>query len=176
MGKDLVPFDPAAAAHLIRVVRGHRVMLDADLAVLYGVETRALIQAVKRNLERFPQHFMFQLAEDESRALRSQSVILDDSAAKPPGRGRYSKFLPYAFTEHGALMVSSVLRSQRAVQVGIGVVEAFVRLREMVSGNQELARRLEEMEKAYDKNFKQVFDGIRRLMHDTASLKNKVAA
>lgn len=176
MAKGIVPFEPATAAHLIRVVRGNRVMLDADLAALYGVETRALVQAVKRNADRFPPHFMFQLTLEKARALRSQSVILDAGQGTPSGRGRYPKFQPYAFTEHGALMVSSVLRSKRAVQVGIGVVEAFVRLREMVGGHQELARRLDEMERAHDKNFKQVFDGIRQLMQDTANLKNKLAA
>jgi hypothetical protein len=173
MTKDLTGFDASAAAHLIRVIRGHRVMLDADLAALYGVETRVLIQAVKRNLERFPPHFMFQLTLEEARASRSQSVILN--AESRSRRGTNIRYLPYAFTEHGALMVSSVLRTKRAVQVGIGVVEAFVRLREMVGSHEELSRRLDAMERAYDKNFKQVFDGIRQLMHDTTTLKNKLA-
>lgn len=173
MADELIPFDPSAAARLIRSARGHRVMLDADLAALYGVPTKVLVQAVKRNLERFPAHYMFRLTLEEARATRSQSVTLN--AESGSRRGSNIKYLPYVFTEHGALQLSNVLRSKRAIKVGIGIVDAFLQLREMLSGHQELARKLEAMEKAYDKNFKLVFDEIRQLMHDTTKLKNKLA-
>jgi len=132
-------------------------MLDADLAALYGVETRVLVQAVKRNRERFPQDFMFQLTADEVVLLRSQTVI---SKASRGGR----RYAAYAFTEHGVAMLSSVLRSPRAVQVSIEVVRAFVRLRAMLAGHAELARKLAALEKKYDAQFKVVFDAIRELM------------
>jgi len=133
-------------------------MLDSDLAQLYEVEVRTLNQAVRRNVERFPADFMFQLTDEEEKALRSRSV------SSNTGRGRYSKYPPYAFTEQGVAMLSSVLRSERAVQVNIEIMRAFVRLREMLASNRELARRLDEMEQRYDKQFKAVFDAIRQLM------------
>jgi hypothetical protein len=139
----------------ILIIRGERVMLDADLAELYGVETRALVQAVKRNTERFPPDFAFELTTEEFNTLRSQFVI-----SKRGGR----RYLPYAFTEHGIAMLSSVLRSPRAVQVNIEIMRAFVRLRRMVASNAELARRLHDLEKKYDAQFKTVFDAIRALM------------
>ena len=139
----------------ILIIRGERVMLDADLAELYGVETRALVQAVKRNTERFPPDFAFELTPEEFNALRSQFVI-----SKRGGR----RYLPYAFTEQGVAMLSSVLRSARAVQVNIEIIRAFVRLRRMVASNAELARRLHELEKKYDAQFKVIFDAIRQLM------------
>ncbi len=132
-------------------------MLDADLAALYEVETRSLVQAVKRNRERFPADFMFQLTEAEATILRSQSGI---SSAGHGGR----RYAPYAFTEHGVAMLSSVLRSDRAVQVNIEVVRAFVRLRAMLATNVDLARKLATLEKKYDAQFKIVFDTIRDLM------------
>ena len=140
-------------------IRGEKVMLDRDLAELYGVETRVLNQAVKRNADRFPEDFMFQLTAGEAEAVRrsrSQSVILK--------RGENIKYLPYAFTEHGALMLANVLNSERAAQTSVQVVRAFVRLRQMLASNAELARRLEAMEKKYDRRFKIVFDAIRQLM------------
>jgi len=146
----------------ILVVRGQRVMLDADLARLYGVEVRTLNQAVKRNAERFPADFMFQLSHEEAVALRSQIVILDD--AHPRGRGRYAKYRPHAFTEQGVAMLSSVLKSRRAVQVNVEIMRAFVRLRDMIGHNRELARRLDALESKYDRQFKVVFDAIRELM------------
>ncbi len=142
----------------IVVLRGHNVMLDSDLAVLYEVETRALIQAVKRNIDRFPDDFMFQLDPDEAALLRSQSVILET------GRGRHRKYLPYAFTEQGVAMLSSVLRSPRAVQVNIEIMRAFVRLRQILQANADLARKLVALEKKYDSQFRAVFDAIRELM------------
>jgi hypothetical protein len=133
-------------------------MLDADLAVLYGVEVKVLNQAVKRNIERFPEDFMFQLTAEEAATLRSQTVTLK------PGRGRHRKYLPYAFTEQGVAMLSSVLRSRRAVLVNIEIMRAFVRLRQMLASHADLARKLEALEKKYDAQFKVVFDAIRELM------------
>jgi len=143
---------------VIRIVSGRKVMLDADLAELYGVETKVLVQAVKRNLARFPEDFMFQLNKGEADFLRSQIVTLEK------GRGQYSKYLPYAFTEQGVAMLSSVLRSQRAVQVNIEIMRAFIRLRQMLASNAELARKLDALEKKYDAQFKDVFEAIRQLM------------
>jgi hypothetical protein len=143
----------------IFLIRGEKVMLDGDLAGLYGVETRVLNQAVKRNGRRFPADFMFQLTREEAAAVlnsRSQFVILK--------QGENIKFLPYAFTEQGIAMLSSVLHSDRAVQVNIEIVRTFVRLRQMLSSNAGLARQLAALEKKYDMKFKIVFDAIRELM------------
>ena len=139
----------------ILLVREQRVMLDYDLAPLYEVETRVLLQAVKRNLERFPPDFMFQLTREESQNLRSQIVI-----SSWGGRRR----LPFAFTEQGVAMLSSVLRSTRAVHVNIEIMRAFVRLRRLAASNTELRRKLDELEKKYDAQFSVVFDAIRQLM------------
>jgi hypothetical protein len=138
--------------------------LDSDLAELYGVATKVLVQAVKRNLQRFPPDFMFHLTEQERRALRSQIVTLDDAEKRPKGRGQHAKYSPYAFTEQGVAMLSSVLRSERAVQVNVEIMRAFVRLRDLIGHNRELARRLDDLESKYDQQFKVVFDAIRELM------------
>lgn len=140
----------------ILLLRGEKVMLDSDLAELYGVQTKELNRAVKRNLDRFPQDFMFQLSPDEIDGLRFHF-----GTSKGRGGRRY---LPYVFTEQGVAMLSSVLKSKRAVQVNIEIVRAFVRLREMIASNKELASRLNELEKKYDRQFKAVFDAIRELM------------
>ena len=157
---------PAAQALIARIhsIRGHKVMLASDLAVLYGVETRALVQAVKRNLERFPADFAFQLTEQELTSLRSQFVILDEATSQLQGRGRYAKYVPYAFTEQGVAMLSSVLKSKQAVQVNVEIMRAFVRLRGLIGHNRQLARRLDDLESRYDQQFKVVFDAIRELM------------
>ncbi|OGQ26322.1 MAG: DNA-binding protein [Deltaproteobacteria bacterium RBG_16_71_12] len=152
----------------ILLLRGHRVLLDAELAALYGVETRELIQAVKRNIDRFPADFMFQLSAEELAALRSQSVM-----SKPAGRGG-RRTLPYAFTEQGVAMLSSVLRSDRAVQVNIEIMRAFVRLRQLLRQNAELARRLVALEKKYDARFRAVFDAIRELMEPATKAKRLI--
>jgi hypothetical protein len=136
--------------------RSLRVMLDYDLAELYGVETRALKQAVRRNLDRFPADFMFELVGQEVADMVSQNVI--------PGRGKLGGARPMAFTEQGVAMLSSVLRSPRAVQVNIAIMRAFVRLREMLLTNADLARKLADLERKYDSQFKVVFDAIRQLM------------
>ncbi len=133
-------------------------MLDHDLAELYGVTTKALNQAVRRNLTRFPEDFMFQLDKIEAAALRSQFVTLKG------GRGRHRKYLPYVFTEQGVAMLSSVLRSRRAIQVNIAIMRTFVRLRELLASNRELAKKLAALEQKYDARFKVVFEAIRKLM------------
>lgn len=133
-------------------------MLDVELAKLYEVETRVLVQAVKRNIARFPVDFMFQLSTDEFEQLKMQSVT-----SEPPGRGG-RRVAPYAFTEQGVAMLSSVLRSSRAVQVNIEIMRAFVRLRRLLQQNTDLARKLDALERRYDSQFKVVFDAIRQLM------------
>jgi hypothetical protein len=140
------------------MVRGQKVMLDADLARLYCVETKALNRAVQRNRDRFPADFMFQLTGEEYEILRYQSGTLRS------GHGKHRKFLPYAFTEQGVAMLSSVLRSKRAVLVNVEIVRAFVRLRELLSSNVDLARKLAVLEGRYDRQFRVVFDAIRQLM------------
>jgi hypothetical protein len=158
----------ALVEQAIVLLRGHRVMLDANLASLYGVETKALNQAVRRNLKRFPADFMFRLTSEEARALRSQFVILE------AGGGHHRRYLPYAFTEQGVAMLSSVLRSPRAVQVNIEIMRAFVRLRSLLQGNAELARKLAALEKKYDAQFRVVFDAIRELMAPAVTPRRRI--
>ncbi|MBU6435697.1 MAG: ORF6N domain-containing protein, partial [Nitrospirae bacterium] len=138
----------------ILLLRGHRVMLDTDLAILYGVPTKRLNEQVMRNKKRFPSDFMFQLSAEEVERLRSQFATLK------PGRGQHRKYRPYAFTEQGVAMLSSVLHSERAIQVNIAIMRAFVQLREMIASNKGLARRLTELEKKYDGQFRIVFEAI----------------
>jgi len=145
--------------HAILLVRSQRVMLDADLAALYRVPTKALVQAVRRNPLRFPKDFMFRLTGSEAAGLRSQSV----TSKRPRGRGG-RRYVPYAFTEQGVAMLSSVLRSHRAIEVNIGIMRAFVKLRQMLVSHEDLGPRLEALEKKYDATFKVVFDAIRELM------------
>lgn len=138
-------------------IRGQKVMLDVDLARLYRVSTKRLNEQVRRNLQRFPSDFMFQLTVEEYENLRSQFAT-----SKQHRGGR--RYLPLAFTEHGVAMLSSVLRSERAVQVNIAIMRAFVRLREILASHRDLARKLDELEERYDAQFKIVFDAIRELM------------
>ena len=152
----------------IYLIRGQKVMLDADLAELYGVEARVLNQAVKRNLKRFPSDFMFQLSVEEDDALRSQFVTLKQ------GRGKHRKYPPYAFSEQGVAMLSGVLNSDRAIEVNILIMRAFVRLREMIATNKDLTEKLEELEKKYDSQFRVVFDAIRELMIPPEEDKRKI--
>ncbi len=142
--------------HSIYIIRGQRVMLSMHLAELYGVEPRGLVQAVKRNIDRFPDDFMFQLTREEFANLKSQSVI--------SRWGGLRRATPYAFTEQGVAMLSSVLHSQRAILVNIEIMRAFVRLRQILTSHADLARRLDELEKKYDVQLKVVFDAIRQLM------------
>ena len=140
----------------ILVLRREKVLLDADLARLYGVETKALLQAVRRNIERFPEDFMFQLSREEWLDLKSQIV----TSSSWGGR----RTAPYAFTEQGVAMLSSVLRSGRALQVNIEIMRAFVQLKRMLATHADLARKIESLEKKYDSQFRAVFDAIRELM------------
>jgi len=142
----------------ILLIRGEKVMLDSDLAELYGVETFNLNKAVKRNIDRFPADFMFQLSKEEAESLRFQIGM-----SKEAGRGG-RRYLPYVFTEQGVAMLSSVLSSDRAVKVNIEIMRAFVKLRQMLASNAELARKLNDLEKKYDAQFRVVFDAIRQLM------------
>jgi len=153
---------PGTIARSIRWIRGQKVMLDRDLATLYGVTTKVLNQAVKRNLERFPDDFMFRLTDVEvigvqGDGLRSQFVTLK--------RGHHLKYQPLAFTEQGVAMLSSVLGSPRAVQVNIAIMRVFVRLRELMATHKDLARRIDELEKKYDGQFGVVFEAIRELVN-----------
>ncbi|MDQ3667131.1 MAG: ORF6N domain-containing protein, partial [Acidobacteriota bacterium] len=140
------------------LIRGERVMLDFDLATLYQVTTKALNQAVRRNRERFPEDFMFQLTREESKELNRSQIVTGLQ------KHRDQRFRLYAFTEQGVSMLSSVLRSKRAALVNVAIMRAFVKLRQILASNTELARKLEELEKKYDAQFKVVFDAIRQLM------------
>lgn len=149
--------DATGIERCIRTIRGQNVMLDGDLAELYGVATKVLNKAVKRNLARFPSDFMFQLTQAEATNLRFQ---FGTSSSGHGGR----RYLPYVFTEQGVAMLSSVLRSERAVQANVAIMRAFVRMREMLTSSADLARRLDELEARYDERFRQVFTAIRDLM------------
>ena len=148
-------------------LRGKRVMLDRDLAILYGVETRALNQAVRRNMRRFPEDFMFQLTKEEMESWKSQIVI---SNREKMGLRRR----PYAFTEQGVAMLSSVLNSDRAIQVNIQIMRTFTKLREMLMAHKDLKRKIEDMEKKYDYQFKIVFDAIKQLLEPPTEPKSKI--
>jgi hypothetical protein len=142
----------------IYLIRGEKVMLDRDLARLYDVSTAAFNQAVRRNRERFPEDFMFQLTTAEVTRLNRSQIVIGSEKHRDP------RFRPYAFTEQGVAMLSSVLRSKRAITVNIEIMRAFVKLRQMLASNAELSRRLDELESNYDKQFRVVFDAIRQLM------------
>ena len=160
--KDLIPQE--VIENKIFMIRGRKVMLGMHLARLYDVETKVLIQAVKRNIERFPEDFMFQLTWEEAQSLRSQIVTLNNDSLK---RGRHLKYLPYAFTEYGVAMLSSVLNSERAIQVNIAIMRTFGKLREILSTHKELVHKLEELERKFEKHdteIQSIFDAIRQLM------------
>ncbi len=151
----------------ILIVRGHKVMIDKDLAELYGVETKVLIQAVKRNIDRFPSDFMFQLNNQEVVRLRSQFVT------SKSGRGG-RRYLPYVFTEQGVAMLSTVLKSNRAIKVNIAIMRVFVKLRQMLASNAQLARKLKALENKYDEQFAVVFEAIHALMDPPEKKKRKI--
>jgi hypothetical protein len=159
-----------AIARLVHAVRGERVLFDADLAGLYGVSTKVLNQAVKRNSDRFPADFMFRLTAEEWKAIRSQSVTASaggrnwSQIVTSSSKHRGDVYQPYAFTEQGVAMLSSVLRSPRAVEVNIAIMRTFVQLRRLMDSNRQLARKIEAMEKKYDEQFAAVFDAIKRLI------------
>ena len=178
MGKEIIPV--SRVAQTIRVLRGEKVLLDFDLAILYGVPVKVLNQAVKRNLERFPADFMFRLAEDETRSLRSdlpalgvQTIGYEPATtnwsqfvtSSPKHRG--AKYRPYAFTEEGVAMLSSILKSERAVKVNIAIMRAFVKLRRMLETNRELAQKFSELERRvgkHDEDIAAIIEAIRQLM------------
>ena len=155
----------------IYIIRGQKVILDRDLAMLYGVETKVLNQAVRRNIARFPRDFMFQLVKEEADFLRSQFVTLES------GRGRYSKYMPYAFTEQGVAMLSSVINSERAIHVNIAIMRAFVKLRRIFSVHKELAHKLNQLEskiERHDTEIRSIFEAIRQLMKPPEKPKRKI--
>lgn len=149
----------------ILLIRGHKVILDSDIATLYGVPTKRLNEQVSRNRDRFPEDFMFQLTEEEFANLKSQN-------ATSSWGGR--RTLPYAFTEHGVVMLASVLNSPIAVSASIQVVRAFVRLRELLATHKDLAQKLEELEKKYDRKFSVVFEAIRQLMEPPKARRRRI--
>ena len=153
------PVPVEQVAQSILLLRGKRVILDRELAAIYGVSTGRLNEAVKRNIERFPEDFMFQLTRAEAELSRSQSAILNS------GRGQNIKYLPFAFTEHGAIQAANVLSSPRAVEMGIYVVRAFVKLREVLASNEELAQKLELLERKLDTH-DQLIVGILKSIHE----------
>jgi phage regulator Rha-like protein len=154
---------------LVHSIRGQKVMLDSDLAKLYGVETRNLNQAVRRNFERFPDDFVFQMTINEAESLRSQTVILNNK------RGKHLKYAPFAFTEQGIAMLSSVLRSPRAVQMNIAIMRAFVRMRELVASNKEFAVRLDKLERSHERTgdvMEMLVEDIEKINADINWIKN----
>ena len=157
---------PENIARVVLFIRGEKVILDRDLASLYGVTTKALNQAVKRNASRFPSDFMFQLTKEEYETSRSQSVTLK--------RGQHLKYLPYVFTEQGVAMLSSVLRSVRAVEVNIAIMRTFVQLRRMMETNRDLAHKIDALEKKYDEQFAVVFAAIKQLISPPAPVKKQI--
>lgn len=169
MSEKPVVGDSAPIEQIILLLRGQKVILDRDLAVLYGVATKSLNRAVKRNLDRFPADFMIQLTAEEAAASRCQFGTLK--------RGQHFKYLPCAFTEQGVAMLSSVLRSPQAVQVNIAIMRAFVRLRETLSLHRDLAHKLAELERrieGHDEHIHNLFDAIRQLMTPPASPRRQI--
>ena len=170
--KNIIPIE--SITQKILLIRGKKVMLDSDLAKLYGVETKVLLQSVKRNIERFPNDFMFQLNQREFNFLRSQIVTSN-------GRGG-RRYKPYVFTEQGVAMLSSALKSKRAIEINILIMRAFVKLREIISSNKKMSERIDKLEKKYDEQFLIVFEVIKQLMKPikskderrTGFIKNKI--
>lgn len=162
---NLIPL--AAIAKKIFFIRNEKVLLDRDLAELYGVEVRALKQAVRRNMNRFPVDFIFELTKEEELPLKSQSVTLK-------GRGQHSKYLSFAFTEQGVAMLSSILKSERAIEVNIAIMRAFVQMRQMLATHKDLKQKIEEMESKYDGQFQVVFEAIHQLLAEDKKPKKKI--
>jgi len=160
--KDIIPVE--LIERKIYLIRGHKVMIDRDLAEMYGVETRVLNQAVRRNIDRFPDDFMFALTRDE--IMNLSQIVISSRIKHAPN--------VFVFTEQGVAMLSSVLNSKRAVQVNIAIIRVFVKLREMIASNKDLSRRLDDLEKKYDAQFKVVFDAIRQLMTPQVPKKGEI--
>ncbi|MDA3861993.1 MAG: ORF6N domain-containing protein [Melioribacteraceae bacterium] len=159
--------------YFIQLVRNKRIILDSDIARLYGVETKVLKQAVRRNIERFPSDFLIQLSKEEYNSLRSQNVTLK--------RGEHSKYLPFAFTEQGVAMLSSVLRTPQAIEVNISIMRAFVKIRETLESNQDISNKLKELEKSTNERLSSqedkigiIFNTIRELIVEEKSNKKKI--
>lgn len=162
--KDLIPIE--RIENCILLIRGQKVMIDADLAKLYGVTTKSLNQAVKRNIDRFPDDFMFQLTDNEK-----QEVVTNCDHLKFI---KYSHSLPYAFTEHGAVMLGNLLNSKIAVLASIQIVRAFIKLRKVIATHKDMAQKLESLEKKYDTQFKVVFEAFRQLMQSSTTPKRRI--
>jgi len=162
--KEIIPVE--SIVRKIIFLRSEKVLLDRDLAELYGVETKQLKRAVRRNIDRFPPDFMFELTKEEHDSLRYQFGTLK--------RGVHSKYLPMAFTEQGVAMLSSVLNSNRAIDVNIAIMRAFVQLRKMISSHADLERKITALEKKYDEQFKVVFEAIRALMSPSEKPRKKI--
>lgn len=173
--KDLIVTE--VVENKIYLIRGYKVMLSSHLANLYGVETRVLIQAVKRNLERFPEDFMFQLTPEEAQSLKSQFVISKTKLQRAPlGRGG-TRYLAYAFTEQGVAMLSSVLNNKKAIQVNIVIMRAFVKIRQLLSTHKEIVHKLNELERKiekHDEDITSIFEAIRQLMSPPASKRRTI--
>jgi hypothetical protein len=163
-----MPTFPVPIHHKIYELRGRQIMLDEDLAELYGVETKVFNQAVKRNLDRFPDDFRFRLTQQEYDSLRSQFVTLET------GRGKHRKYLPYAFTEQGVYMLSAVLKSAIAVEVSIEIMRTFAKLRDFTLHYNALAKKLVELERKNDKEFRRIHAILDELMRDTRLTDEKV--
>ncbi|TSA28100.1 MAG: ORF6N domain-containing protein [Ignavibacteriales bacterium] len=161
-----LPIKIGTVAQLIRFIRGEKVILDRDIAQLYNVETRALKQAVKRNIKRFPLDFMFKLTESEVAAMVSQNVI--------PSKKYFGGSKPMAFTEQGVAMLSSVLNSERAIEINIAIMRTFVKLRQLIESNKNLAKKIVALESKYDGQFQIVFEAIRQLMKEDNKHKNRI--
>lgn len=160
--KELIPIN--SISNLIYLIRDQKVMLDQDIALLYGVETKRLNEQVKRNKDRFPNDFMFQLTKEEFVILKSQIATSSWGGRRTP---------PFAFTEQGIAMLSGILHSQRAIDVNISIMRTFVQLRSILASTQELSKRLNNLERKYDKNFKVVFDAIREIMQPDIPAKKR---
>ncbi|NCU32075.1 MAG: ORF6N domain-containing protein [Candidatus Moranbacteria bacterium] len=151
---------------MIYMIRSHKVMLDSDLADLYGVEVKQLKRAVRRNISRFPEDFMFELTKEEYDSLRSQFGTLK--------RGQHVKYFPFVFTEQGVAMLSSVLNSERAIQVNIAIMRTFTRFRSMIEAHKDLKKKIEDMEKKYDEQFKIVFRAFKELFEEPVKSKEPI--
>ncbi len=156
--KELIVVPSERIISKILLIRGKKVMLDKDLAELFGVETKRLKEAVRRNIERFPADFMFELTRNEYNFLRTQFETLEK------GRGKYSKFNPLVFTEYGVAMLSGVLNSKRAIQVNIQIIKTFIKLKELLSTNTKIRLKIEKMEKKYDRKLQEVFNILKQLL------------
>ncbi|MFA7208709.1 MAG: ORF6N domain-containing protein [Parcubacteria group bacterium] len=162
----IMPISPEIIQQKIYFIRGEKVMFDRDLAELYGVETKALNRAVRRNVDRFPADFMFQVNEKEAKILRYQFGTLE--------MGKYSKYLPYVFTEQGVAMLSSVLKSERAIKVNIQIIRTFTQIRKMLVSHKDLRGKLEIMEQKYDKQFRVVFETLKLLLKEDEKPKKRI--